>query len=247
MLDYEYTQVNRLDFPHKYMYTTYHGMEFVNIYFRSRLDGLKRFRLQSNQVYINQIDLYFCTKSTLQLKELLNKENILKNLLNDFTNSLNLREKITPSIKNDIKKLELFNLENTINTDKLLSSLIFNQIHNKSIVLVKLWLDRLVQRFEVTKKLYTSYQSGFRICQGKTDILHIYWLFSLLLILFYAKTKNTKYLSTLLKVTDLLLSLNNKLLVKDMPMQGLLLVLSYEILSINSLLSNIKEGGFVFE
>jgi len=72
-------------------------------------------------------------------------------------------------------------------------------------------------------------------------------LFSLLLILFYAKTKNTKYLSTLLKVTDLLLSLNNKLLVKDMPMQGLLLVLSYEILSINSLLSNIKEGGFVFE
>ena len=44
MIDYEYTAINRLITPHKYMYTIYQGSEFLDIYFKNRLANLKRFK-----------------------------------------------------------------------------------------------------------------------------------------------------------------------------------------------------------
>lgn len=69
------------------------------------------------------------------------------------------------------------------------------------------WLDRLLQRFEVSKKLYESYLPGFRKGSGSDDDVSLYLQFAVVLALAYAHRKELHYLSALLKVNDLLLSL----------------------------------------
>jgi len=70
------------------------------------------------------------------------------------------------------------------------------------------WLNALVQRFEVTKKLWSHYLPGFRKGQGVNDNLVLYQYFSLILAISYYEHSELQYLSTLLKVNDLLLSLD---------------------------------------
>ena len=70
------------------------------------------------------------------------------------------------------------------------------------------WLNALVQRFEVTKKLWSQYLPGFRKGQGVNDNLVLYQYFSLILAISYYEHSELQYLSTLLKVNDLLLSLD---------------------------------------
>ena len=106
--------------------------------------------------------------------------------------------------------------------------------------LIKFWLDLIVQRFEVTKKIYESYPHNFRNGEGRSNIIQLYWMFALSLILFYCKTKNIKYLSTLLKVSDLLCSLDEKLLSDEIPAQGLSVILLVELLSVKILTRNIN-------
>ncbi len=250
--NYEYTEVNRLDQPHKYMYTPYLGVEFMNAYFKDRLKNIKRFQSKDNQSYKNKIDSYFYFGSKRQLDSVLN--NAFSQANESWQSSVNWQDLSTSqevafaSIKDEIKTILLFNVEEEIDTEELLSSLIFSQLNVENEKLTKEWLDRLVQRFEVTKKLYETYPAYFRKGKGATDRMHLYWLFSLSLTLFYASTKSIKYLSTLLKVSDLLCSLNNDILKDEVPLRGLSLILSVEVLSIKLLLlNNLKEVDFVFE
>jgi hypothetical protein len=75
---------------------------------------------------------------------------------------------------------------------------------------LKAWHDRLVQRFEVTKKLYTSYQPGFRKGTGSSVELDLYALLALFLALYSRRPDNLKSLNTLLKLGDLLCSLQDR-------------------------------------
>lgn len=72
------------------------------------------------------------------------------------------------------------------------------------------WLDRLLQRFEVSKKLRARYLPGFRKGEGADDDVNLYLQFALVLALGYAHRQELQYLSTLLKVNDLLLSLSSE-------------------------------------
>ena len=100
----------------------------------------------------------------------------------------------------------------------------------------------------IIKKLYTTYPKGFRSGKGKTNVVRLYWMFALLLNLCYVETQNIKYLSTLLKVSDLLCSLDsNNRLIHKIPKQGLVLILLVEIINIRSLSNNIKRINFVFK
>ena len=99
----------------------------------------------------------------------------------------------------------------------------------------KEWLDRLVQRFEVSKKIYESYLPGFRRGSGSAKIVRLYWLFSLSLCIHYMASKNSKYLSTLLKVSDLLCSLSDEQLHYEVTSKELSLILSIEIMFVGFL------------
>ena len=132
------------------------------------------------------------------------------------------------------KDLERMTVTEPVTTLNLLHALIAAQLTNARETNTKVWLDRLVQRFEVTKKLYESYPPGFRKGDGSNTSVRMYWLFALALCLFYVRSNNIKYLSTILKLCDLLCSLptNN---FAQIPEGGLATVLATEIISVKLL------------
>jgi hypothetical protein len=71
---------------------------------------------------------------------------------------------------------------------------------------MKNWIDKLVQKFEVTKRIYTVYPSILKKGCGAYDDLTVYALLALLLALYYGRTGNLKYLNTVIKLNDLLCS-----------------------------------------
>lgn len=66
----------------------------------------------------------------------------------------------------------------------------------------------LLKRFEVTKKIFESYDSNFRpIDKGKYQNYELYVLFAEIMVLAYSKYRRLQYLNTLLKVNDIILGL----------------------------------------
>ena len=74
------------------------------------------------------------------------------------------------------------------------------------------WLDRLIQRFEVTKKLYRAYQPGFRKGVGSYTDQSLYVAFSYLLTTHCLSRPHLKPINTLLKVNDTLVSVKPDLM-----------------------------------
>lgn len=221
MKNYEYTDVNRLQIPHKYMYTPYQGSTFIRSYFSDREKNVRRFKLQEMTQELAKIDSYLCESSLLLLAE-----------------------NFCPLVYESVESISHFDTKTRVITEELLTSLIVSQFSNDQHKCIKHWIDFLTQRFEVTKKLYEIYHSNnLRKGEGKAENVRLYWLFSLLLTLYYSGTNNIKYLSTLLKVNDLICSLDDDLL-RTIPKQGLLLVLSKEMESIRELSSNLNGDLF---
>jgi len=251
MINYEYTEANRLDKPHKYMYTSYQGSDFLDAYFRDRLKYLKSFEKIKGGGYKNKVDLSLHSRATIILNIFIDKEFSDKfyeplKVLIDWESRVKPDDSLVDNFDANIMALSSFNIGNEIYSEKILISLLNSQLNKVDEILIKIWLDLLVQRFEVTKKVYESYPVNFRKGEGRNDIVRLYWLFALSLILFYCATKNIKYLNTLLKVTDLLCSLDEKSFNQNIPPQGLSLILLVEIFSVKSLSKTIDEVDFEF-
>jgi hypothetical protein len=240
MIDYEYTAVNRLNTPHKYMYSLYQGDEFLDSYFKNRLENLKRLKRIKKENYKNKVHLFLYSEASISLKKFLDRE--LSASLKETINSNEVIKLDEAYSDQKVKVLPSFNISNKVNSEDLLISLINNQINKKDKELIKFWLDLLIQRFEVTKKIYKNYQVGFRKGEGGNDNVQLYWMFALSLVLYFHATKKIKYLNTLLKVSDLLCSLDDKSLSQSIPSQGLSLVLLFELLSIKFLSKTIDEA-----
>ena len=119
--------------------------------------------------------------------------------------------------KENISPLSSFSIRNDIETFHLLQSLVRSQVDCDNYNLIKFWLDKLIQRFEVTKKIFEVYPQNFGKGKGKSSTVYLYWVFSLSLILHYDFTANVKYLNTAMKVVDLLCSLDEIQLVDNIP------------------------------
>jgi len=216
MVKYEYTDKNRLRSPHAYMYAPYQGEAFIHSYFRAREENINRFELQLLTEELVGIDFYLHDASRLLLTQ-----------------------RIKSSKHETIKNISYFNRKPKVKTEDLLLALIAEQFSCSQNECVKSWIDFLVQRFEVSKKLYEVYHSSkLRKYDGNYENVRLYWLFSLLLTLYYFSNNNLKYLSANLKINDTICSLEDNLL-KDIPKQGLVLILSHEMRSINILFSKI--------
>ena len=196
MTEYIYTQEDRLKFPHKYMYSEFHGVEFLNAYLADRL-------LKSQcSSFLSNDPIY-----------------ILKTSCRSWASSL--------QIESDIKD-GIF----ILNTAKLLTE-----------ILSKLLLDEisigdrfnlLIKRFEVSKRIYEFYDKNIIKGNGSYTLLDNYLLFSLVLCLNYRSTSNFQYLSTLLKVNDLMLSIVKTINLNISQEKMLSIIVAYEVYNVIS-------------
>ena len=223
-MSYPYSEVNRLETPHSYMYTPYGGANFLKGYFESRRTALRLMGpgsfdppMEFDRLWVRAISSFLGER----VGSLFSDEEGVRlfgsaQLLSAFKIS---------------EPVETYALLESLLSDLLLISIGRIDATDDS----KTWMDRLVQRFEVTKKLSVSYLPGFRKGEGARDQVELYCRFSLALVLFYRQTRDLKYLSTLLKVNDLLCSLPIEVLDRSGFVQGLGAALGMEMRFVDEL------------
>ncbi|PWH87008.1 hypothetical protein [Brumimicrobium oceani] len=84
-------------------------------------------------------------------------------------------------------------------------------------------LKLLLKRFEVTRKIYETYDENFRPLNKNTKFTEntLYLLFSFVLVNAYKETKKLYYLNSLLKVNDILISNEKDLTENDISLLNL--------------------------
>ena len=237
-MNYPYSQTNRLEEPHNYMYTPFQGGALLQSYQSSRMAVVYR-RTAADQRGVEPDHMLLAYALPI-LENIFDAISIetgkkLRALLECGSAKIVRRSRVEGNPDGLTKVLGKLTVDETVTTLDLLHALIAVQLTNNQNANAKVWLDRLVQRFEVTKKLYESYPPGFRKGTGANTSARLYWLFALALCLFYAKKNEMQYLSTLLKVCDLLCSLPENLLDGQIPEQGLSAILATEIVSVQML------------
>lgn len=244
-MSYVYSQINRLKEPHSYMYTPFRGDALLQSYQSSRMLVLRRLATAGNgkadqdNILVTQAVSLLNNQFDTSLPESGRAFRILVQ-----GSKMPREERVDGSYLNGIAiELEIMTTFEPVKSLDLLRALIAVQLVNLDVLPIKVWLDRLVQRFEVTKKIYESYPPGFRKGEGSNTSVRLYWLFALALCLFYARTKKIKYLSTLLKLGDLLCSLPENEVQENIPEFGLQVVLAVEIASVQLLAQ--KKGVLV--
>lgn len=238
-MSYPYSQINRLEEPHSYMYTPFQGEALLQTYQSSRM--VVRHRRADAEHGGAEPDRMLVTYALPELEKLFDVTSFeggkrFRALLDGGSTKILEQGKVEGgSLNGFAKNLEKLTTAEPVTTLDLLHALIAVQLTNAQDANTKVWLDRLVQRFEVAKKLYECYPPGFRKGKGENASVRLYWLFALDLCLFYARSNEIKYLSTLLKVCDLLCSLPENVLQGHIPEYGLSAVLAAEIVSVQQL------------
>ena len=202
-MNYSYTANNRLDEPHAYMYSPYGGKAFLQSYVADRIERL---------LLLSASTRTDCSPSGARAHAVLHG---LLGAEGDFPISrldvLLSKLDVSAEFVGQVVFPATFPNVEPVNTLALLDALLNSFLDfspesgDRSIALQ--WLDRLLQRFEVSKKLRASYLPGFRKGEGADDDVTLYRQFALVLAVAYAHQQELQYLSTLLKVNDLLLSL----------------------------------------
>ena len=234
-MQYTYNQRNLFNYHEKYIYTKYEGPRLFDAYFANRGDILKKCKVDK----MGLVGPCLAIKTAYKLiKENMDGDErfklLQKKLLQQYSikNNLNIDSIRVNSV------LRGLDINKKIQTSTLLNLLIesvylggFAEINNN-------WINRLIQRYEVTKKLYQEYLPGFRKGNGDSSKIKIYWLFAVLLLMLHQKTENLKYLSTMLKVNDLITSLPKKELNQQIPELGLDLLLTGELIIVERLIKS---------
>ena len=78
------------------------------------------------------------------------------------------------------------------------------------------WIERLLQRFEVSKRIYSDYDENFKPKSKLYEQLINYILFALILLSEQQNSDNYRYLNTALKLNDLVISTHEKTLEKEL-------------------------------
>jgi hypothetical protein len=235
-MNYDYTKINRLNSPNNYMYSAYQGNKFFDFYFKDRIKKIKSLQDKKYEKNQQKLQLFIYSRVNKFLNKILVK-NFFSDLLLKKLN-FDIKKKIDVDKQYRFKPLSSFSIRKEVKIECLLLSIINSQLIQKNTKLVKFWLDLLIQRFEVKKKIYTSYEVNFRKGKGDSNIASLYLMLAISLILFFCSTKKIKYMNTLLKVSDLICSLDTKYLVKVIPADTLSFILLIELLNVKLLLKN---------
>jgi hypothetical protein len=217
---YTYSAENRLREPCSYMYTPFEGEVFFSDYFYSR--GICRNELEP-MVFRNRVRDGFDRRILdLSMKEMAGYLDKLapsiRVKVESFLPTAVMQEqqgRFNPSDQAaraegdaEFPGLEDIREAENIKTLSLIKNLlaVLGSRGDQQLGDVKNWIDKLVQKFEVTKRIYTAYPSIPKKGCGAYDNMTVYALLALLLALFFGRTKNLKYLNTVIKLNDLLCS-----------------------------------------
>ncbi len=180
-MNYIYTAENRLETPHTYAYAEFGGEEFLAAYVRDR----RRSTARIGQV-IREMEF----------------DDVARLLRDELAASGGM-----PSSGDALAALHALELDQTVDTARLLDCLLDAHLADVREPVVARWLDRLIQRFEVSKRLYARYRPGFRKGDGDAGHAQPYLMLATILCLNYGANRRLNHLSTLLKLADLLCSL----------------------------------------
>lgn len=211
------------------MYSEYNGSEFLEQYFENRIILLQRLFMTREEKF-SGLD-----------QNIFNEAN--KILLNSKNSDLKIPDNLLPPSISEVLPLNKTNLPQSfpnthkIETKKLLDSLLYAFINDENPI-KEIWLSRLIQRFEVTKKLKEYYLPGFRKSDGSYNKIHLYQLFSVILAIAHSQSGKLQYLSTLLKVNDLILSLPVNMFDSKDSVPSWRMGVVLELVSISSILNS---------
>ncbi len=200
---YEYSNIDRLETPHSYMYTAYGGEDFLKGYFSARIEVL-------NQTLKNAE-----RNATVQVKNILKK-------LSDPSKQIQDIYTIISSILIDIDKgclknrtgsdINMLLKKNVFETTTLLKLIAYELTSDNqtSEDIIYDSLSKLIKKFEVYKKVFSKYTNTFRKANDDFRSADVYLLLSFCVLFFCEKTGNIKFLNIGLKLNDLLCSINDK-------------------------------------
>lgn len=127
---------------------------------------------------------------------------------NDFNLSDNILNLINTNENNEV-------LDQSIFLTKELLLFIYKKNRNTSDIIHKTYLDRIIKKFEIKKKIYEQYDNQIKeVSSEHSDIVN-YILLSINCSIAYKKSHNLRYLNTSLKLNDLLISQIKKLVDKN--------------------------------
>jgi len=199
-LTYEYVVENIFENPPKYMYTSYYGKEFLVTYRRVRQEVISRLMKKLSDQEKAKID--FRTKINYEeMKKCLIYLSVSKSI-----NIYNLK-----GLFHDLRYKE------TIDSNHILWTLLFATLEGENSFDgdIRYWIEKFAHKYEVSRRICSSYSSNFKKNNKDFGDILNYALFSLVCILFYYKINNLKYLNSALKLNDFLCSVEHMIDKKD--------------------------------
>lgn len=201
---YRYSACNLLQEPNSYMYPPFEGGQFLNEYFSSRYEKLACLDFES------EVSSSALVLAAGVIIEDWVKANASPGTLNNWGRYYPLSATVLVDPE-QVPYSEYFSLggAKALATLPLLQAVVTEQLHGS---LTKagdeIW-RKVVQRFEVTKRLYEFYDPDLKKGHGGHTDLRAYALLSLSCALHYAATGSLVALNAQIKLNDILCSLPN--------------------------------------
>lgn len=236
-MDYTYTAKNALLYPQNYMYSEFNGSDFLTSFFSDREMAIK----EACRV---------CKKSD-------RPNNSASNDLRLFLNGL-AKEKTSwfdDSLKNHLRNkasfapIDNYQIQDVavdqqisckkIDTKELLNAIIRKIVDNE--VDTTFWpIEKLRQKFEVSKKVRSNYQQNLGKGEGTYDDLHLYWLFGAIMAIRYIQSDNLKYLNALCKINDIICSVPIGDVAASIPLNSFKTLLFIEVSAVKHIAQRIE-------
>ena len=189
VIRYPYTQT--LEKPIKYQYSKFYGFKFIKYYksFRFKIISLLKLKIRDSE------DLDYAVP------------NYLKKLNFYSYNTMSLIRKLssTSSTKNRLSILLLLQHRH-FNRSKILKEEVYN------------WLRIFIKKFEVSKRVFSKYGPKMDNVGGNYKAIENYILLAVNIAIFYNRFGNLKFLNALLKLNDMLCSMQSKVIKKYIPL-----------------------------
>ena len=151
----------------------------------------------------------------------------------------NITEKTVNKIKNVIEISNMMknisNLDDNINTQNKLNKIFQKIISSRNDETDLITLHKLSTKFELKKKIYSSYSNNFKDSYGIDNNLETYCLLSLCNLIMYEKKNNLKYFNTSLKINDTICSCINNIKNNESLKIILIFILEKEMNHINKI------------